>query len=100
MAYSEVPKEVQTIWDEEENEYQLNQYGGIQMTKLNDFAKDYEPLSKTKNIADLKEVATDIELIDDEFDLPAKGNVPAKKVKQKVIVVENEKYRVPASVIA
>lgn len=70
------------------------------MTKLNDFAKDFEPASKTKNIADLKEVSTDIDLIDDEFEVPAKGNIPAKKVQQKVIIVANEKYRVPSSVIS
>ena len=78
---------------------QLNIEEVYQMTKLSEFAKDYEPSSKTKNIADLKEVSTDIDLIDDEFEIPAKGNVPAKKVKQKVIMQDNEKYRVPTSVI-
>jgi hypothetical protein len=78
---------------------QLNIEEVKQMTKLSEFAKDYEPSSKTKNISDLKEVSTDIDLIDDEFIIPAKGNVPAKTVKQKVIMQDNEKYRVPASVI-
>lgn len=69
------------------------------MTKLTDFAKDFEPASKTKNIADLKEVSTDVDLIDDEFEvIDKKTNLP-KKVKQKVVVIDGEKYRVPSSVI-
>jgi len=70
------------------------------MTKLNDFAKDFEPASKTKNIADLKEVSTDIDLIDDEFEVTDKVTKQVKVVKQKVIVVAGEQYRVPNSVIA
>jgi len=68
--------------------------------KLNDFAKDFEPATKTKNIADLKEVSTEIDLIDDEFEVTDKLTKLVKKVKQKVIVVDGEKYRVPSSVIA
>ena len=67
--------------------------------KLNEFAKDFEPASKTKNIADLKEVSTDIELIDDEFTVIDKLTKQEKTVKQKVIVVNGEQYRVPNSVI-
>jgi len=70
-----------------------------QMTKLNEFAKDFEPASKTKNIADLKEVSTDIDLIDDSFEVVDKVTKQNKIVKQKVIVVDKEKYRVPSSVI-
>jgi hypothetical protein len=70
------------------------------MTKLNNFAKDFEPASKTKNIADLKEVSTDIELIDDEFNVVDKITKQEKTVRQKVIVVEGEQYRVPISVIS
>ena len=70
------------------------------MTKLSVYAKDFEPALKTKNIADLKEVSTEIDLIEDEFEVPAKGNEPAKKVKQKIIMVGGEKYRVPNSVIS
>ena len=69
------------------------------MTKLNEFAKDFEPASKTKNIADLKEVSTDIDLIDDAFEVIDKITKQSKTVKQKVIVVDKEKYRVPSSVI-
>ena len=68
--------------------------------KLNDYAKDFEPASKTKNIADLKEVPADIELIDDEFEVKDKVTGQMKVVKQKVIVVNNEQYRIPSSVIA
>ena len=67
--------------------------------KLNEFAKDFEPASKTKNIADLKEVSADIDLIDDEFEVTDKVTKQIKTVKQKVIIVDNEKYRVPNSVI-
>jgi len=69
------------------------------MTKLTDFAKDFEPASKTKNIADLKEVATDIDLIDDSFEIIDKVSKLPKTVKQKVVVVNGEKFRVPSSVI-
>lgn len=68
--------------------------------KLDEFAKDFEPASKTKNIADLKEVSTDVDLIDDEFEMTDKITKQVKIVKQKVIVVNNEQYRVPNSVIS
>ena len=70
------------------------------MTKLNDYAKDFEPASKTKNIADLKEVSTDIELVDDEFEVTDKVTKMTKTVKQKIVIVNDEAYRVPNSVIA
>ena len=70
------------------------------MTKLDEFAKDFEPATKTKNIADLKEVSTDVELIDDEFEFTDKLTKQVKTIKQKVIVVGNEQYRVPNSVIS
>jgi len=100
-----VPPEVQEQWAREELSpeqlyYELNQTEVINMTKLNAFAKDYEPASKTKNIADLKEVSVEVDLIDDEFEVTDKVTKQTKTVKQKVIVVDGEKYRVPASVIA
>jgi hypothetical protein len=67
--------------------------------KLGDYAKDFEPASKTKNIADLKEVSTDIDLIDDEFEITDKITRQSKVVKQKIIIVNEEQYRVPNSVI-
>ena len=69
------------------------------MTKLDEFAKDFVPTAKTKNISDLKEVSTDIDLIDDEFEFTDKKTNQVKTVKQKVIVVNGEQYRVPSSVI-
>jgi len=69
------------------------------MSKISDFAKEYESPSATKNIADLKEVSTDIELLDDEFEFTDKATGKPKKVMQKVIVVDDEKYRVPITVI-
>jgi len=70
------------------------------MTKLNEYAKDFEPVSKTKNIADLQEVSTEIDLIDDEFEFTDKVTKQVKTVTQKVIIVEGEQYRVPVSVIS
>ncbi len=68
------------------------------MATLNDYAKEYTPQANTKNIADLPEVSTDLELVDDTFEFEDK-NGNTKEVNQKVIVVKNEKYRVPVSVI-
>ncbi len=70
------------------------------MTKLSDFVKDFEPPSKTNNIADLKEVSTAVDIKDDEFEITDKISKEIKKVKQKVIIVDGVKYRIPASVIA
>jgi hypothetical protein len=70
------------------------------MTTLSDFAKDFEPASKTKNIAELKEVSTTINLIDDAFEVTDKITKQVKTVKQKVVMVDGEKYRIPSSVIA
>ena len=67
------------------------------MPKLNEYAKGYEPTANTKNISDLDKVSTDLDLVDDEFEFEKNGET--KTVKQKVIIVNNEKYRVPVSVI-
>lgn len=69
------------------------------MSKIGDFAKDYEPPQTTKNIADLPEVSTDIELEDDEFEFVDKMTKQLKTVKQKVINLNGESYRVPITVI-
>ena len=69
----------------------------MNMAKISDYAKDYEPTATTKNIANLSKVSTDLELIDDEFDFTKDGET--KTVKQKVVVVDGEHYRVPVSVI-
>ena len=69
------------------------------MTTLSDFAKTYEP-ARTRNIADLKEVPTNLDLKDDEFQAEDRETGATKTVKQKVVVINGEKYRVPISVIA
>jgi len=67
------------------------------MVKLNEYARDYVPTATTKNIADLDKVSTDIELVDDEFEFTKDGKT--EKVQQKVIIVNDEQYRVPKTVI-
>ena len=67
------------------------------MANISDYARDYEPTASTKNIAELLSVSTDLELIDDEFDFEKNGET--KTVKQQVVVVDGEQYRVPVTVI-
>lgn len=69
------------------------------MAKLGEFAKEYETPSATKNIADLSEVSTDLELEDDTFEFTDKVTGDVKKVTQKVINLNGENYRVPISVV-
>jgi hypothetical protein len=64
------------------------------MATLNEFAKTYEP-NTTKNIADLKEVDINLQL-EDRSGVDKKG----VEFKYRVIIVNNEEYRVPNSVIA
>ena len=71
----------------------------MNMAKISEFVKEYEPTPTTKNIADLKEVSTELELKDDEFELIDKVTKVAKIVKQKIIIIDGESYRVPVSVI-
>jgi len=67
------------------------------MAKLKDEALAYES-KQTKNIADLDVVSIDLDLEDDEFETEdEKGNL--KTVKQKVAVINDERYRVPNSVL-
>jgi len=68
------------------------------MTTLIEFAKAYEP-TRTRNISDLPEVPTDLQLVDDEFETEDRETGVTKTVRQKVILLNNEKYRVPISVI-
>lgn len=71
----------------------------MNMPKINQYAKDYVPTATTKNIADLQEVSTDVEILDDEFELTDKVTHQLKTVKQKVININGESFRVPVSVI-
>ena len=65
------------------------------MTSLKEFAQSYES-KLTKNIADLPEVSVEFTITDDEFEYDEDGKT--KVVKQKVINVNGENYRVPNSV--
>jgi hypothetical protein len=67
------------------------------MSKLKEFAQGYESRA-TKNIADLPEVSTDLELEDDEFEFIDKEG-KNKTVQQKIVNLNGESYRVPISVI-
>ena len=65
------------------------------MSTLKDTAKGYESKA-THNIVDLPEVSTDIEVQDDEFEVDKDGKT--ETVKQKIIELNGERYRVPNSV--
>jgi len=80
---------------------EFNDNGGQtnKMSKINQYAKDYTSPTKTKNIADLPEVSTDLELEDDEYEFTDKTTNQSKSIKQKVINLNGESYRVPTSVI-
>jgi hypothetical protein len=70
----------------------------MQQKTLKEEAQGYTPTAKTRNISELQKVSTDVVLENDSFEFEKDGKV--KKVDQKVITVEGEKYRVPVSVIA
>lgn len=75
----------------------------MQQKTLKDEANEYTPTAKTKNISELQSVSTNINVEDDSFEFEETGRdgkVYMKKVKQKVIIVDGEKYRVPISVLA
>jgi len=68
------------------------------MANLKEYAKEHVSATATKNITDLPEVMVDVELHDDTFEFTKDGET--KTVEQKVIKVGDEKFRVPASVVA
>ena len=57
-------------------------------------AEEYEVPTKTRNIVELNKVSVDVVIEDDNF-----TNKDGEEVKQKVIIVGDEKYRVPVSVL-
>lgn len=67
------------------------------MVSLGEAAKEYES-SKTKNIAELNSVSTELELVEDEFEFTDNKTGNTKTVKQEVVIIDDVKYRVPASV--
>ena len=71
------------------------------MATLKEEAQAYEP-KQTLNIADLDKVSVDIQTEDDEYevdDTDEEGKPIKKKIKQKVVTIENKRYRVPNSVL-
>jgi hypothetical protein len=66
--------------------------------QIGEIAKDYKS-KKTKNIADLPEVSVKVEVADDSYEWTDDKTQKTKVVNQKVITVNNEQYRVPASVL-
>ena len=64
------------------------------MTTLKDFAEQYEP-KKTKNIAELEVVRTDIEVREETF----KEGTP-DEFTVNVATIDGEDYRIPDSVMA
>lgn len=69
------------------------------MSKIGEFAKDYEPPARTKNIAELPEVSVEMDLIDNEFSYKDRITKKEEVVKQKVIIVNDDQYYVPVTVI-
>ena len=65
--------------------------------QIGNFAKDYKSTA-TKNIADLPEVSTELEVLDDQFETTDLKTKEQKIVKQKIICVNGTNYRVPVSV--
>jgi len=66
------------------------------MVSIAEAAEQYES-SRTKNIAELESVSTSLELVEDNFEFTDRdGNI--KNIKQEVVVIDDVKYRVPASV--
>lgn len=65
------------------------------MASIKEEAMAYEPKASIKNIADLPEVSTDIELKDGE----GKNKETGEDFKYKFIDVNGEEYRVPNKVI-
>jgi hypothetical protein len=69
------------------------------MSKINEYAKGYAPQQTTKNIADLQEVSIDLDVEDDDYEFTDKVTKEIKTIKQKVVRVNNEAYRIPVTVI-
>ena len=69
------------------------------MGTIGEEAEAYEP-PKTKIISDLKEVSVDVNLHDDSFETTDKITKKLKTVHQKVLILNDEKFRVPSSVLS
>jgi len=65
------------------------------MTTIKEEAQGFEPKASIKNIADLSEVSTELEL----FTETGKNNETGEEFSYKYFEVNGEKYRVPNKVI-
>lgn len=65
---------------------------------LGEIAQDYKSKA-TKNIADLSEVSTTLEVFDDSFEVTDKVTKQQKIVNQKIVCINNVNYRIPVSVL-
>ena len=63
---------------------------------IGEAADEYQPSTKTMNIADLDRVSIDLQIVEDTFEF-TKGD-ETKTVTQEVIVIEDVKYRIPVTV--
>ncbi len=63
------------------------------MGTLKDEAQGYKPTEAAKNIAELQSISTNLVVEYDSYEYEG------KEIKQKVIVVDGNKYRVPISVL-
>lgn len=77
------------------NTTQLNLQEVNKMASIKEEAQDYTP-KQTKNIADLEKVSVEIQV---EPDLRSGTDDNGKTFYYKVIIVEEEEYRVPDSVL-
>ncbi len=57
-------------------------------------AKEYTPMSKTKNVSELPSISVDLLMEDESF-----KDSEDKDVNIKVVTVDDEKYRIPVSVV-
>lgn len=60
---------------------------------IKDEAQAYQPKPTTKNISELQSISTDLVIEDDSFEFEG------KEVKQKVVQIGGERYRMPVSVL-
>jgi len=69
------------------------------MPTIKEFVKEYVPQPKTKVISELDKVSIDADIQDDEYIVTDKSTGQQKTVKQKIIKINEEIYRVPITVV-
>jgi len=75
--------------------YNLKYGGNKQMVTIAEDAKQFEPKSTTKNIADLPEVSTDLQIKIEK----GKNNETGEEFEFKYVELNGDKYRIPGIVI-